>query len=575
MCKSFNSLFSQLPTTLLAAILLVGCGPSEELAPKKSPRPVSVVTLKVGVPPTSKQVSGSVGSWKTEQIGFEVAGRVLWVLEPGADIEGRILDSAGNVVTSGTALAKVDSERYELALEGSKAQVEVAELQKAGIEVDLSQGIPADLEAAKADLELAQVEYGRNKRLVAQNAAPQADLDKSSAQLRTSRAKIATLDANTKRTQAQLQSAIASIKQAQQSFKESQRNLADTTLYSSFRGQVADVHVVPGSVVAQGSPVATIQMMDPIKVEVELSAEQSRTIRRRHQLPVFVTMPDGSTVKQDGFVYLVAPSADTSTRTFTLTLLVLNRKIDQPIPAGHENSNLARTPDVWRMDFDFLPDAPEGTYYIAKKAMRKDQAGSFVWKCLNVTVGQPLPEILEVAKMRITPGNKSISFLGNWNFQTVTVDEGESFDPEADLFLGKLIVDDGNPDDWSGDRVLLARGGQWMLRPGDLVTLDLSETDSKPGLYVPMEAIYEESGETYVFAVEDSGDSTIVKRIPVDVAYGEDLGVGTVRRLKPRPDSKLPANELPDSELSDGMEIVVGGVHFLHDGEAVRVIKSN
>ena len=545
---------------LSALAISGGCGDSQTVSVEKAPRPVSVISLESGIPSTSRQVSASVTSWKTEQIGFEVAGRVKWVLEPGEEIEGRVFDLTGNPVTTGTALGQIDPERYQLSVEAAKAQVEVAELQKAGIQVNLTSGIPADLEAARADLELAQVEYDRNRRLVAQNATAQADLDRSAAELRTSKARIATLEAQTKQTEAELKSAVASIKQAEQNFKDAQRNLDDTTLYSSFRGQVADVHVVPGSVVSQGSPVLTIQMMDPIRVEVELSAELSRTIRKRHVLPVSITMQDGSIQRREGFVYTISPSADPSTRTFTLTLLVLNEKVASAMPDAYDSENMARTSDIWRMDFEFLPDLPDGTYFIDKKAIRQDEQGHYVWKCLNAQVHGDIPEILEVAKMRVTPGDLSVPFLGNWVFQTVTVDDRD-FDPQANLFVGELIVDSGSPDDWNGSQVMVDRGGQWMLRPGDLVSVDLSESDSTPGYHIPMEAIYEESGSTYVFVAEESDSKTVAKRLEVNVLPADELGVGTLRQITPKS---------PD-DLAEGKLIIVGGVHFLHDGDLVRI----
>lgn len=544
--------------------LVSGCAKQDTAPREKNPRPVSVITLETSIPSTTRQVSASASSWKTEQIGFEVAGRVSWVLEPGEEIEGRVFDTQGNPVTPGTALAQLDTERFELALEAAKAQVEVAKLQKAGVQVQLDSGIPADIEAAEADLELAQVEYERNKRLVARNATAQADLDRSAAQLRTSRAKISTLDAQTKQTQAELQSALASINQAQQSYKDAQRNLKDTTLYSSYRGQVADVHVVPGSVVAQGSPVLTIQMMDPIKVEVELSAELSRTIRKKGRLPVLVTQADGSVERRDGFIYTISPSADPSTRTFTLTLLLLNEKNSTPIPEGLETEEFARSPDVWRMDFEFLPDSPAGTYYIEQNAICEDAEGHYVWKCQNVKVGERIPQMLEVAKMRVSLGDRSIPFLGNWIFQTVSVQDPD-FNPETDLFAGELTLESGSLDDWTGNKVLLDRGGQWMLRPGDLVAVDLSESDTTPGFHVPMEAIYEESGENYVFVATEAEGKTVAKRVPVEVESSEGLGVGTIRHINPK----------SPEELTDGMQIIVGGVHFLLDGEHVRITKRN
>lgn len=542
------------------SVLLSGCKQEQSL-PEKAPRAVSVITLKRDLPPTTKRVTGSVGSWKTEQIGFEVAGRVRWVLEPGADIEGRVLDTAGNVVIPGTELAQVDDERYQLALESAKAQVEVAQLQRASVQVNLDSGIPADLEAARADLELAEVEYQRNQRLVSQNATAQADLDQAAAKLRTAKARISTIEASTKQTQAQLKSAVATIKQAQQTVNDANRNLADTKLYSSFRGQVAEIHVVPGSVVAQGTPVLTVQMMDPIKVEVELSAEESRSIQMRSRLPVSLTMPDGTTSEQSGYVYMVDPSADPTTRTFTLTLLLLNRKIERKMPEG-VGSDVARTSDLWRMDFDFLPDAPEGTYYVEKKSIRQDAQGHFLWKCLNVKVDEQIPRLISVGKMRVVPGELSVPFLGNWIFQTIRVPTGEDFNPKEDLFAGELKVAAGEPDQWDGSQVIVDMGGNWMLRPGDLVTVDLSTTTDSPGFYLPMEAIYEDSGKTYCFVATETGNKSVANQLELNVDPSGDVGIGTVRLVEPVEAS---------SAFREGAKVIVSGVHFLQDGEEVRI----
>jgi hypothetical protein len=53
-----------------------------------------------------------VESWKREDIGFEVAGRLLRVVEPGIDIEGRTVDEEGNLLSEETVLAELDDQRY-------------------------------------------------------------------------------------------------------------------------------------------------------------------------------------------------------------------------------------------------------------------------------------------------------------------------------------------------------------------------------------------------------------------------------------------------------------------------------
>jgi hypothetical protein len=53
-----------------------------------------------------------VESWKREDIDFEVAGRLLRIVEPGIDIEGRTVDEEGNLLSEETVLAELDDQRY-------------------------------------------------------------------------------------------------------------------------------------------------------------------------------------------------------------------------------------------------------------------------------------------------------------------------------------------------------------------------------------------------------------------------------------------------------------------------------
>jgi hypothetical protein len=63
-------------------------------------------------PGAGSRLTGTVESWKREDIGFEVAGRLLRIVEPGIDIEGRTVDEEGNLLSEGTVLAELDDQRY-------------------------------------------------------------------------------------------------------------------------------------------------------------------------------------------------------------------------------------------------------------------------------------------------------------------------------------------------------------------------------------------------------------------------------------------------------------------------------
>jgi len=359
--------------------------------------------------------------------------------------------------------------------------------------------------------------------------------------------------------EAELLSLDAQLMQAHDSLREAERSLEDCTLYSSFRGQIAGVAVVPGSVVTAGQPVATIQMMDPIKVEVEVSAEDSRRLRNRQRLPVLVTREDGTVEEQDGFLYLVDPIADPLTRTFTLTLLMMNRRIAD----DEVDLQLATMDQTWRVDFQFLPGAQDGVLYISHDAILQDDDGPFVWRLDNMAVHGQLPadRRLKVSKLRVRLGATRLPFLGNWIFQEITV-EDQNFDPKSVLIAGKISVPEGEPNQWNGDTILFQNEDQWMLRPGDLVKVDLSENEVRQGIYVPMDAIAYEADKTYLFLLVE-GSETKVER--VEIVNGQSARSAAT--------SALLKVEAADKAVSlEGRKYVSRGAHFLRDGETVRVV---
>ena len=549
---------------LLVLSSILGCESAEtEKTVEKKPRPVQVETLVMRTPESSSRVAAVVASWKTEEVGMEVGGRIQRVVEPNTDIEARVVDDDGNVVVPGTPIAWVDQERFELQVQSAEAEVNRAKQAIKAANIELSRTIPSQIRAAEAEKKRAQTEYDRSVRLVKQNAGSQSDVDRDEATLQNTVAQLEQLNAQTIAKAAELKSLNSALLQAEKALEDAERSLKDCVLYSSFRGQISDVSVVPGSVVTAGQAIATLQMMDPIKIEVEVSAEDSRRLRNRQRLPVMVTMEDGTTEEQDGFLYLVDPVADSQTRTFTLTLLMMNKRLSGP---SNDSQNAATTDQCWRTDFPFLPGAEQGKIYAPLQAIREDSEGHFVWRIKNVTVGQSLPQdcILQVEKMPLTLGTTKLPFLGNWIFQEIEITDS-TFLPSLHLIAGQLSVEEGDPNYWNGTEMVVDKGqGQWMLRPGDLVEVDLSNSSVKPGLFVPMDAVSRQDGNSYLFIVEEQDSKMIVKRTPIEICSPNENQVSTTLQIQ--------AND--DSLSLTGKQFVTKGTHYLNDGETVRVVSS-
>jgi multidrug efflux pump subunit AcrA (membrane-fusion protein) len=215
----------------------------------------------------------------------------------------------------------------------------------------------------------------------------------------------------------------AQIEQAQTQVAEAQRDLKDCWLYSSFRGQVAAVHVVPGSIVAQGEKVATVELMDPMKIELEVSASDSRRLKPRDTVRISTNGEGGQSNSQVAIIYMIDAVADPQTRTSTVTLLCRNRKTRTPVPPELASESIARTERIFPLNTDFV-DENTNQILAEVRAIHRDDEGTYVWRIINRRFGevsQGMSPLLEVEKVRVQCGEESISFLGNWNLVPITV----------------------------------------------------------------------------------------------------------------------------------------------------------
>ena len=530
---------------------LTGCSKEAEspVTREQAPRPVSVIKLQQSDPARSLAVTGTVGSWKTENIGFEVTGRVQYVIEPETNVSGAVSNA-----TTRQPLASLDSARYETAVKSARAQIDALIKQKKAAEIQLSKVLPAQRSGAVASQDLAQADFDRAKEAYNKNAIAKSEFDQYVASLTTAQAKVAQLDATGEAQSADIASLEAQIEQAQAALQDAELDLKDCTLYAPFRGQIAKVHVIPGGTVQRGEQVVTVQMMDPMKVEFEVSAERVRQMHYKDPLDVVLTRADGADIIEEGIIYTTDAVADPSTRTFTITLLIRNQQVPAIVPGDVDTNSLARTRDIWACIRGIIDDSND--YYVEQNAIHRDDRGEYLWKIVEPAGNSARSRgpLLTVKKVRVTASEQRASFLGLWTFRNVAIDDSEAFDIDRDRVIGKLALPDGATE-LTGDTVLFERE-QWQFRPGDLVRIDLNEGRMHRGVYAPIDAISEDSGKHFVFVVEGSGASSKVRKVEVSIFDGPN----THKRIEP----------IDGSSLS-GQQIVLGGVHYLVEGEPVNI----
>ena len=541
----------------LACVVMSGCDTKKSETVTKSARPVTVIELVESDPGRFNRYTGTIASFKSDELGFEVSGRVEFVAEPETDIIGNYGGAGVDASADKTELARLDSTRYELNVNSAKAAIATAQKQREAAQIELDKVIPAQQKAAEAQRVAAETEKSRQDRLFEQNAGSQQDVDFATSKLAQAVAQVEQMAATREAKAADVASIDAEIAELQETLRQAQRDVADCQLFWSVPGQVAKVHVIAGSYVERGQPVVTVQMMHPMKVEVEVAGATARTLNHRDQVKVYVPRPDGTIREQTSFIYTIDPVADPQTLTFTITLLLPNNRTASKIPEEYQDQVTARTDSIGRLITGFAGEAD--SLYVNESYLHEDDKGFFVWKILNRTVGTLAGQserMLEVAKVRMLAGDRRIPVMGLAVMQEVKLPEGAEFDPQSDLITGEIVFPAGAEEAESVTRVFFD-AERWEFRPGDLVSVDLAAQPTQPGFYVPLDAITASADRKFVFVVDQAGGGNQARKVGVTVHDA----VGTLRRIE---------GEEGES-FSVGDRIVADGAVFLVDGEPVNI----
>ena len=528
---------------MCAAALMCSCG-SEAEAPTLSARPVTALRLKRVNPEDRVKLTGSVKAWKEQSVGFEVSGRVAWVIDEGTDVDGRIVNENGDMVQEGTVIARIDDTRHKLSVEIAEAQVKSAQAQATATKVELEMILPEKRKAAQADLKSAQNEHERVVQLFKSGTASQAEMDQAETAYQSARAVNAQAEATFDATRAQLEALQAETLQAAESLRSSKKDLSDCTLYAPFDGRVATTDVAPGAYVSPGRGAVKIVVMDPMKIEVPVSGATDRRIAMGD--PVMVYPADLETPRM-GWVQVKDTIADAATRTFNIGVLARNHRIEIDVPDA-ASRNLPRIKEVGVIVRE-NPVGP-GPMMVDAEAIQEDEAGHFVWNVQNLDFGgASTPEgrnpVFTVKKVAVKPSDHRRYLL---TYEYRALDDAGGLPELAGIVIK---VPEGLSD---GDKILVIRE-RWMFRPGDLVPVVLKLPKAGEGFYVPVEALRIEGDKRYVF-----------------LAQGQGIGESAARRVEVTMTGAFGELARIEGEgIEEGKLAVMTGAHYLVDGEEISV----
>ena len=548
-------------------------------------RPVTVLTLEEREFVREGRFTGSVGLYRQEKVGFEVAGRLLSVLDLGKEVIGPAYDEQGMLVRQGDPIARLDDIRQRLIVQALEARLSSLRNELAAQRIDVEQVAIATLDAERARVHIAGSDIavaeeriaeaeaevarsgkelerqqklatgpaGRPKALddalaaydtaTARKQQREALLDARRRALDAQRAIVTVAEATIALKQAQIEATVSRVAELEAELKRAREDLADTVLYAPFSGRITEIHASQGAVISAGQPVVTLTLMDPIQVRVEVSADTERRIRtgdRAWIYPKDPTDPDGAEVEVNAIVFEKGAVANPTTRTFRIDLMTRNRRrLIHQVDSAAEGLPIAT---------DYLPVARQyegetGPLFVPTESIYREGARAFVLRLPGISfhagarrngVGIHYPD-----KVEITLGAEYLTVI-KWNFR--------SLENSADLREGDFLVIGPTKQHLEG---LVIDRPQWLFRPGDILPVRFILESTARGFYVPVDTITVIDGHHVVFQAENGK----ARSIPVTVH-------DTYRELR----------RIESDQLRSGMMIIVGGVQFVSDGEPVSII---
>lgn len=267
--------------TTLFALTLTACGGAD--APPQAPAAiaVSVVTLKPQTVTLTRELPGRTTPFLVAEVRPQVGGIV----------KSRLF-TEGGLVKAGQALYQLEDATYRAAYDSAKAA----------------------LARAQATLVTAQLNFKRTSELVKIDAVSTQDFEDATAAVRQGE---------------------ADVMSAKASVQSSGVTLGYARIIAPISGRIGKSSVTPGALVTanQAAPLATIQQLNPINVDLTAPSNDLLQLRREwaagtterpDNLPVTILLEDGSRYEHAGKLAFTEVTVDPTTGSFALRVDVPN-----------------------------------------------------------------------------------------------------------------------------------------------------------------------------------------------------------------------------------------------------------
>lgn len=307
---------------VLAGVLASGCAEEQEAAPPPVPE-AAVITIAPQRIVLTTELPGRTTSYRVSEVRPQVSGLIL----------ERLFDE-GSDVKAGQVLYQIDPAPFDAAHASAVANVESARKATDQAKAALAASI-ATVDRQRATLELARTNFARIDQLYKDNAVSIFERDKTHTDLNVAEAALHEAEAQVHSARAAVAAAESEIIRAQAAMQTTQINLDYTSVRAPIAGRIGRSEVTEGATVTayQPLPLATIQSMDPIYVDVPQStADLNRLRRRLSQDDTFrqgtdqvqVVLEDGAIYSHKGTLQFRDVSVDPTTGSVILRVVVPN-----------------------------------------------------------------------------------------------------------------------------------------------------------------------------------------------------------------------------------------------------------
>jgi RND family efflux transporter MFP subunit len=330
-------------STIGLLTLSVACSPSsKQVVQKEKANSVSKVKAVAAVPKEGRQIykaSGTVRAVTTAPLASRIMGTVL---------EVRV--RAGDQVKAGQILAVIDGREPEALVKKSKAGMQEAAM--------ALQEIDKNLEAARANLQLASSTLKRFQELADQKSISPQEFDEVQTRHRAAAASVEALEARR-------QQVLAKIQQAQSEVDSTQSMQSYTQLRAPMDGIVVQRLAEPGSLAVPGVPLLTVEDVGHFRLEVPVEESQINKVKARESVPLKIEAL--SLPEFEGTVTEIQPSADPASRTYLVKITLPNRPGLRSGMYGEAYFQAGTTSGIWLPKPSIVREGQlEGVYVIDK-----------------------------------------------------------------------------------------------------------------------------------------------------------------------------------------------------------------